>query len=86
MAGLTLLMSKSFPGSTPISFSLRSASASSAAGGLSFMSIASRLKNVPASMASTWSGGILERSTVLSTGTFVGGVYGLPHWVNGVSL
>lgn len=74
MGGLILVMSKGLPGSMPMSLSFLKADSSSALGGLSFITIASLLKKVPASMAATCSSGVLEVSTDLSTGTSVGGV------------
>ena len=59
---------------------------STAAGGLSFISIASLLKNVAASIDATNSTGGVFISTLGSTGTSFGGVYGFPHALNGVSL
>ena len=47
-------------------------------GGLSFIAMASRLKNVPASICATWMAGFRVNFTFGSTGMFVGDVYGFP--------
>ena len=67
-------MSNGLPGSMPSFLSFSTAGPSSADGGLSFIASASRLKNAPASMRATWSGGVVVTSTRLSTGTLAGGV------------
>src|SRR5215813_11933488 len=74
-----LLMSKGWPGTTPMLASFATIGASAAAGGLFFISRASLLKKVGASMAATASIGGAFMSTPGSVGTSAGGVYGLPH-------
>ena len=79
-------MSKSLPGSMPSAFSFSTIGASAGAGGLSFISRASRPKKAPASIFCTCPAGGVFVSTPAATGTSAGGVYGWPQAESGVSL
>ena len=78
-------MSKSFPGSMPADLRVFTLLASAGAGGLSFISPATRPKNAPASIACTRSrGGAVPVSA--GAGTSAGGLQGVPQALSGVSV